>query len=171
MWSISVIASRLPGFGFTPTDCAANQSSCGLLLVPRSSVQRPRLSQGLSPPGAAASLRDGVDILWPAVTFSDMSTSEAAVALGRLRERQGQFVAARQERQAAILDCVRSSVPLRDVARVAECSHETVRRVVAADRSAILAWEAATFALSGPTVGLLVYKLAGYAQGTLGLRG
>jgi hypothetical protein len=95
-----------------------------------------------------------------------MDPFEAANALGRLCQRQEEFAKARQEREAAILECVRREVPLRDVAKAANCSHETIRRMVAADGSAVIEWDAASFPFAGSTVGLLVYKLAGYAQGT-----
>jgi hypothetical protein len=94
-----------------------------------------------------------------------MDPYEAAAALGQLRTQQERFIAARQDRQAAILACVRASVPLRDVAQAASCSHETVRRIVAADGSVAVSLKDNTFVLPGQTIDVLLYKLAGYGQG------
>jgi hypothetical protein len=42
-------------------------------------------------------------------------------------------VEAQEERRQAILEAVRGGVSLRDVSGAAGCSHESVRRIVAAD--------------------------------------
>lgn len=90
----------------------------------------------------------------------------AAHALSRLQVAQARFVEAQEERRQAILESVRADVPLREVADVAGCSHETIRRVVAADGAVTLEFDGHTYPLPGQTIDLLVYKLAGNAHGT-----
>jgi hypothetical protein len=54
---------------------------------------------------------------------------------------------------------------LRQVAEAAGCSHESVRRIVAADGVVVLDFAGSTYPLTRDQVELLVYKLAGYAAG------
>jgi hypothetical protein len=61
---------------------------------------------------------------------------------------------------------VRAGVPLREVAQVARCSHETIRRLIAANGAVTLEFEGSTYLLPGQTIDLLIYKLAGHARGT-----
>jgi len=58
---------------------------------------------------------------------------QAAHALSRLQVAESRFLEAQEERRQAILESVRADVPLREVAEIAHCSHETIRRIVAAD--------------------------------------
>ena len=91
---------------------------------------------------------------------------EAAGALSRLQLAQARFLEAQEERRQAILESVRTDVPLREVAQVAKCSHETIRRIVAADGAVTLEFGGHAYPLPGQTIDLLVYKLAGNARGT-----
>lgn len=90
----------------------------------------------------------------------------AAQAMGRLRAAEEHFVEAQEERRQAILDAVRADVPLREVAELARCSHETIRRIVAADGAVALALDGQEYVLPGKTIDLLIYKLAGNARGS-----
>jgi hypothetical protein len=90
----------------------------------------------------------------------------AANALSRLQAAEARFLEIQAERRQAILESVRTDVPLREVARVAHCSYETVRRIVAADGAATLEFDGQDYPLPGQTVELLIYKLAGNARGT-----
>lgn len=90
----------------------------------------------------------------------------AARALSRLQVAQTRFVEAAEERRQAILESVRADVPLREVAQEARCSHETIRRIVAADGAVTLEFDGLAYPLPGQTIELLIYKLAGNARGT-----
>jgi hypothetical protein len=90
----------------------------------------------------------------------------AAEALSRLQVAQTCLVEAQEERRRAILETVRADVPLREVAREARCSHETIRRIVAAGGAITLEFRARGYPMPGQTVELLIYKLAGNARGT-----
>src|SRR3954451_21300686 len=90
----------------------------------------------------------------------------AADALSRLQMAETRFLEAQDARRQAILESVRADVPLREVARVAHCSHETVRRIVAANGAVTLQFGDHDYPLPGQTVELLIYKLAGNARGT-----
>jgi hypothetical protein len=76
-----------------------------------------------------------------------------------------QFVEAQEQRRQAILQSVRADVPLREVADIAHCSHETIRRIVAADGALSIEYDGRVYPLPGQTVDLLIYKLAGNARG------
>ncbi len=89
----------------------------------------------------------------------------AAQALSRLQVAEVRFLKAQEERRQAILELVRADVPLREVAQVAHCSHETIRRIVAADGAVTLELDGHMYPLPGQTVNLLIYKLAGNARG------
>ncbi|MGN6869280.1 MAG: hypothetical protein ACTHMY_12840 [Solirubrobacteraceae bacterium] len=90
----------------------------------------------------------------------------AAHALARLEVAETHFLDAQEERRQAILDSVRADVPLREVAQVARCSHETIRRIVAADGAVTMEFARHAYPLPGQTVEVLIYKLAGNARGT-----
>jgi hypothetical protein len=90
----------------------------------------------------------------------------AANALSRLQVAEGRFLEAQEERRQAILDSVRAAVPLREVAQVAHCSHETIRRIAAAGGAVTLELDGHAYPLPGQTIDLLIYKLAGNARGT-----
>ena len=90
---------------------------------------------------------------------------KAAEALSRLQVAQTRFVEAQEERRQAILEAVRADVPLREVAQEARCSHETIRRIVAADGAVTLEFDRHPYPLPGQTIELLIYKLAGNASG------
>jgi hypothetical protein len=75
------------------------------------------------------------------------------------------FRDAQEQRRQAIIDAVRAEIPLRDVAEAAGCSHESVRRMVAADGVVTIEFRNTTYPLTKDDVELLVYKLAGYAAG------
>lgn len=91
---------------------------------------------------------------------------KAAEALSRLQLAQTRFTEAQEQRRQAILETVRADVPLREVAQEARCSHETIRRIVAADGAVTLEFDGHAYPLPGQTIELLIYKLAGNARGT-----
>ena len=91
---------------------------------------------------------------------------KAVQAMARLRLAQEHFLEAQGERRQAILESVRADVPLRDVAQLARCSHETIRRFVAADGAVTIALDGQEYLLPGKTIDLLTYKLAGNARGS-----
>jgi hypothetical protein len=86
--------------------------------------------------------------------------------MARLRVAEEHFLEAQEERRQAILESVRADVPLREVAQLARCSHETVRRMVAAKGAVVIALDGNEYLLPGKTIDLLVYKLAGNARGS-----
>lgn len=90
---------------------------------------------------------------------------EAATALARVVSAQGSFSAAREARREAIVAAVRAEVPLREVASAADCSHESVRRIVAADGVVTIELRAKRYPLTRQTIEMLVYKLAGHGAG------
>jgi hypothetical protein len=90
----------------------------------------------------------------------------AANALSRLQVAEARFLEAQEDRRQAILESVRADVPLREVAQVAHCSHETIRRIVAAEGAVTLELGGHEYPLPGQTVDVLIYKLAGSARGT-----
>jgi hypothetical protein len=90
---------------------------------------------------------------------------EAAAALARLVDAQAHFRDAQVQRRDAVVSAVRVGAPLRAVAEAADCSHESVRRIVAADGMVTIELGRNEYPLSQQTVDLLVYKLAGYAAG------
>lgn len=90
---------------------------------------------------------------------------QAAGALSRLRAADARFLEAQEERRRAIVEAVRADIPLRDVADAARCSHETIRRIIAADGAVTIEFGEHAYVLPGQTVELLIYKLAGNADG------
>jgi hypothetical protein len=90
----------------------------------------------------------------------------AANALSHLQNAHADFLRSQEARRQAILEAVRADVPLREVAELARCSHETVRRIVAADGAVTLELDGRTYRLPGQTIDVLIYKLAGHARGT-----
>jgi hypothetical protein len=89
---------------------------------------------------------------------------QAATALARLQHAQEQFNEAQQARRLAILEAVRTDNPLREVARTANCSHETVRRFVAADGAVTIEFDR-EYWLSGQTMEFVLYRVAGFGRG------
>ncbi len=90
---------------------------------------------------------------------------QAATALARLAAAETKFRDAQELRRMAIIEAVRAEVPLRQVAAAAGCSHESVRRIVAADGVVTVEFAGHGYPLTRDQVELLVYKLAGYAVG------
>jgi hypothetical protein len=89
----------------------------------------------------------------------------AAETLEQLIAAQARFRAAQEERRLTILAAVEAGVSLRDAAVAAECSHESVRRIVAANGEVTLELGGDTYLLTGPQVEDLIYKLSGSARG------
>ena len=89
----------------------------------------------------------------------------AAEAISHLKIAEAHFVEAQEQRRQAILQSVRADVPLREVAEIAHCSHETIRRIVAADGALPIEFAGRVYTLPGQAVHLLIYKLAGNARG------
>lgn len=85
--------------------------------------------------------------------------------LAGLADAQRGFVDAQERRRRAVIDAVRAGIPLREVSRTAHCSHESVRRIVAADGAVMLELDGATYSLTEKEVEVLVYKLGGIAKG------
>ena len=96
-----------------------------------------------------------------------MSTSsvEHTQLLAELANAQRQFVDAQEQRRRAILAAVQGGVPLREVSRAAQCSHESVRRIVASDGAVLLELDSTTYSLTEKEVEVLIYKLDGMAKG------
>jgi hypothetical protein len=90
----------------------------------------------------------------------------AAAALSQLKAAQARFLEAQDERRHAIVAAVRADIPLREVADAAHCSHETIRRIVAADGEVTVEFAGHGYPVPGQTIELLIYKLAGFAGGT-----
>jgi hypothetical protein len=90
---------------------------------------------------------------------------QAAAALAGVQNTQARFREVQEERRQAILAAVNADVPLREVAEAANISHETVRRIVAADGQVVIACDGDPYRLTGRQVEMLIYKLAGSAQG------
>lgn len=88
-----------------------------------------------------------------------------ADALARLVTAQTHLRDAQAQRRDAVVSAVRAGAPLRAVAEAADCSHESVRRIVAADGMVTLEIAGSEYPLSQQTVDLLIYKLAGYGAG------
>jgi hypothetical protein len=91
--------------------------------------------------------------------------TQAAAALARLEEVQARFRDVHEERRQAIVAAVESGAPLREVARAADCSHESVRRIVAADGAVTVELHGEPYRLTSQQVEMLIYKLAGSANG------
>jgi len=88
-----------------------------------------------------------------------------ADAIVALEAAQRSFREATAVRRVAMREAVQAGVPLRDVARAAECSHESVRRIAVSDGAATLLVGAERYDLTEEQVDMLVYKLAGSAKG------
>ena len=99
------------------------------------------------------------------MTLMSADPIAAATALAGVVAAQAKFSDAQEARRVAIVAAVRADVPLREVAGAAGCSHESVRRIVAADGIVTLQLRTETYPLTRQTVDLLIYKLAGYAAG------
>jgi hypothetical protein len=91
--------------------------------------------------------------------------TQAAAALARLETVQARFRDVQEERRQAIVAAVESGAPLREVARAAGCSHESVRRIMAADGAVSVELEGQHYRLTSQQVEMLIYKLAGSANG------
>jgi hypothetical protein len=89
----------------------------------------------------------------------------SATTLARLVNADRAFRDAQEQRRQAIIEAVRAEIPLRDVAEAAGCSHESVRRIVAADGVITIEFQRTTYPLTKDNIELLIYKLAGYAAG------
>lgn len=91
--------------------------------------------------------------------------SRAVTLLARLANAHGRFVEAQEERRQAILEAVRGGLSLREVSEAAGCSHESVRRIVAADGVVTLELDGESYQLTDQQVEMLIYKLDGIAKG------
>jgi hypothetical protein len=89
----------------------------------------------------------------------------ATDALVALRDAQAAFDVASGARHVAILDAVRAGANLREIAQVAQCSHESVRRIAATNGGATLVLGDEDFALTEHQVEMLIHKLDGSARG------
>jgi hypothetical protein len=89
----------------------------------------------------------------------------AAALLARLAKAQARFRDVHEERRQAIVAAVAAGTPLREVARAADCSHESVRRIVAADGAVTLELRGEPYGLTSQQAEMLIYKLAGSAAG------
>ena len=94
-------------------------------------------------------------------------TLQTANALARLVNADRAFRDAQEHRRQAIIDAVRAEIPLREVAEAAGCSHESIRRIVAADGVVTIDFHGTTYPLTKDSVELLIYKLVGYAAGKI----
>jgi hypothetical protein len=90
---------------------------------------------------------------------------QAASALARLQVAEAKCVEAQEERRLAILDAVRADNSLQQVADIAHCSRETVRRIVAADGQVTIELGGHEYRLSGKTIGFVLYRLQGFGAG------
>lgn len=94
-----------------------------------------------------------------------ITTSDHARLLAVLANAQREFVDGQEQRRRAIIEAVQGGVPLREVSRAAQCSHESVRRIVAADGAVLLELDGKTYSLTEKEVEVLIYKLDGMAKG------
>jgi hypothetical protein len=85
--------------------------------------------------------------------------------LSRLQAVHATFRDVQEQRRLAIIDAVRAEIPLRQVAATADCSHESVRRIVAANGAVTLELGAGSYPLTRQQVELMIYKLAGASRG------
>jgi hypothetical protein len=97
--------------------------------------------------------------------MSPADPAHAASLLARLANAQSRFVESHEERRRAIVEAVQGGVSLRDVAEAAACSHESVRRIVAADGTVTLELDGKSFQLTDQQIEMLIYKLDGMAKG------
>jgi hypothetical protein len=91
--------------------------------------------------------------------------AQAAAALARLENVQACFRDVQEQRRQAIVAAVELGAALREVARAADCSHESVRRIVAADGAVTVELNGEAYRLTSQQVEMLVYKLTGSANG------
>jgi hypothetical protein len=89
----------------------------------------------------------------------------AATSLNRLVNANHDYRDAQELRRQAIIDAVQAGIPLREIADAAGCSHESVRRIVAADGVVIVEFRRRSYPLTREQVELLIYKLVGYGAG------
>jgi len=82
-----------------------------------------------------------------------------------LANAQREFVDAEERRRRAIVEAVQGGVGLREVSRAAQCSHEKVRRIVAADGVVTVTLDGHDYSLTEKQVEVLIYKLDGMAKG------
>lgn len=94
-----------------------------------------------------------------------VTNTEQVRLIAGLANAQRQFVDAQEQRRRAIIEAVQGGVPLREVSRAAQCSHESVRRIVAADGVVLLEIDGTSYSLTEKEVEVLVYKLDGMAKG------
>jgi len=85
--------------------------------------------------------------------------------LAQLANAQREFVDAEERRRRAIIEAVEGGVGLREVSRAAQCSHEKVRRIVAADGVVTVELDGHEYRLTEKQVEVLIYKLDGMANG------
>jgi hypothetical protein len=85
--------------------------------------------------------------------------------LAQLATAQREFVDAEERRRRAIIGAVEGGVGLREVSKAAQCSHEKVRRIVAADGAVTLELDGQEYRLTEKQVEVLIYKLDGMAKG------
>lgn len=97
------------------------------------------------------------------VTVDDPEEKVRAIVV--LEAAQRSFREATAARREAMRSAVQAGVPLRDVARAAECSHESVRRIAVSQGAATLLLGTERYDLTEEQVDVLVYKLAGSAKG------
>lgn len=82
-----------------------------------------------------------------------------------LANAQRELVDAEERRRRAIIGAVQGGVGLREVSKAAQCSHEKVRRIVAADGVVTVTLNADDYSLTEKQVEVLIYKLDGMAKG------
>lgn len=85
--------------------------------------------------------------------------------LAQLANAQREFVDAEERRRRAIIEAVEGGIGLREVSSAAHCSHEKVRRMVAADGAVTLELDGHDYRLTQKEVEVLIYKLDGTAKG------
>jgi hypothetical protein len=101
------------------------------------------------------------DIILPMPTIGPEQTR----LLAQLANTQREFVDAEERRRRAIIAAVEGGVGLREVSKAAQCSHEKVRRIVAADGAVTLELDGQEYRLTEKQVEILIYKLDGMATG------
>lgn len=89
---------------------------------------------------------------------------DKAEALLKVKAAQDAFLAASAERDGAVLDAIRAGAKLREVSKVANVSHEAVRRIARA-LSVSFGLEATVYDITEHQADVLIYKLAGFDAG------
>ena len=92
---------------------------------------------------------------------------QAANALARLQIAEAKFTEAQEERRLAILKAVRADNPLREVADIARCSRETIRRIVASDGQVTIEFDR-EYRLGGQSINFVLFRLQGFGQRAFG---